>query len=389
MSEKGDLTKEEKEIAKKNGFIISGKTGSGKTTLLNAIFGKEMGKVERSAKRVTTVSKVYYYKLENGKCITIIDTPGLSDTEKLINEDIDNIHLDGITKEISKENIQIKGILFLVNFQNERFDSDEQDALLKYNEIFPLRRFWKNLIVIFTHHFGDPNGDDVDEMKTERDESNGEIFTRLMDKVIEVSDKIEYNELKTKYFNSYFPINKKKEQFQIESNIKVRNELETELDKLIATEPLFSQVEIMSVTDYKIEENGKKYLANVEIIGFFDLNQNNIPIKEKVKVLSKREITENEPAPEPTIKVEVHSAKIGEDQKIHYETKVEDKNTDNPSSKYIKNYIGTKTGAAVGSIGGLIIGGIAAGAAGVAALPAVGIGAAVAGAATFIGWLFD
>lgn len=389
MSEKDNLTKEEKEIAKKNGFIISGKTGAGKTTLLNAIFGKEMGKVERSAKRVTTISKVYYYKLENGKCISIIDTPGLSDTEKLINEDIDNIHLDGITKEISKENIQIKGILFLVNFQNERFDSDEQDALLKYNEIFPLRRFWKNLIVIFTHHFGDPNGDDVDDMKTERDESNGEIFTRLMDKVIEVSDKIEYNELKTKYFNSYFPINKKKEQKQIESNIKVRNELETELDKLIATEPLFSQIEIMSVTDYKIEENGKKYLANVEIIGFFDLNQNNIPIKEKVKVLSKREITENEVTPEPTITVEVHKAKIGEDQKIHYETKVEDKNTGNPASKYIKNYNGTKTGATVGSIGGLIIGGIAAGAVGIAALPAVGIGAAVAGAATLIGWLFD
>ena len=52
MSEKDNLTKEEKEIAKKNGFIISGKTGAGKTTLLNAIFGKEMGKVERSAKRV-------------------------------------------------------------------------------------------------------------------------------------------------------------------------------------------------------------------------------------------------------------------------------------------------------------------------------------------------
>ena len=389
MSEKDNLTIEEREMAKKNGFIISGKTGAGKTTLLNAIFGKEMGKVERSAKRVTTFSKVYYYKLENGKCITIIDTPGLSDTEKLVNEDIDNIHLDGITKEISKENIQIKGILFLVNFQNERFDADEQDALLKYNEIFPLKRFWKNLIVIFTHHFGDPNGDDVDDMKTERDESNGEIFTRLMDKVIEVSDKIEYKELKTKYFNSYFPINKKKEKLQNESNIQVRNELEIELDKLIATEPLFSQVEIMRVTDYKIEENGKKYLANVEIIGFFDLNENNIPIKEKVKVLTKREIKESEPIPEPKIKVEVTKAKIGEDQKLHYETKTEDKNTGNPDSKYIKNYNGTKTGAAVGSIGGLIIGGIAAGAVGIAALPAVGIGAAVAGAATFFGWLFD
>jgi predicted GTPase len=50
-------------MAKKNGFIIFGKTGSGKTILLNAIFWKEMGKVERSAKKVTIKSKVYYYKL--------------------------------------------------------------------------------------------------------------------------------------------------------------------------------------------------------------------------------------------------------------------------------------------------------------------------------------
>ena len=60
MTEKDNLNEEEKEIAKKNGFIISGKTGSGKTTLLNAIFGKKMGKVERSAKRVTEKSTVYY-----------------------------------------------------------------------------------------------------------------------------------------------------------------------------------------------------------------------------------------------------------------------------------------------------------------------------------------
>ena len=45
MTEKDNLNEEEKEIAKKNGFIISGKTGSGKTTLLNAIFDKKMGKV--------------------------------------------------------------------------------------------------------------------------------------------------------------------------------------------------------------------------------------------------------------------------------------------------------------------------------------------------------
>ena len=388
MTEKDNLNEEEKEIAKKNGFIISGKTGSGKTTLLNAIFGKKMGKVERSAKRVTEKSTVYYYKLENGKCISIIDTPGLFDTQILLNDDIDNINLKSITKEISDNNIQVKGIIFLVNFQEERFDASEQMALLEYNKIFPLRRFWKNLIVIFTHHFGDPDGDDVDEMKKERDKSNGEIFEELMKKVQEVSEPINYQDLQTKYFNSYYPINPKYEKKQTMRNMKNRDELEIEFDKLINTEPLFSSIEIMRVKDYKIEENGKKYLAEVEIIGYFDLNSNNTPIKENIKVLSKREITNDaEPAPKPKIEVQVIDAQMGDDNKLHHETKVEDL-SNSTKSKYIKNYKGTKTGAIAGTIGGLILGGVTA-AAGIAALPVVGVGAAVAAVGTFVGWLFD
>ena len=187
-----------------------GKTGAGKTTLLNALFGKEMGKVGRTAERVTTESCAYYYRLENRKCITIIDTPGLRNEEDQNND----MHLNGIIKFICNENIQLKGILFLTNFQNERFDSDEQEALLKYNKLFPLRRFWKNLIVIFTHYFGDPDGDDVETMKYQMDKSNYKIFSRLMDKVKEVSDTIDYKQLRTKYFNSYFPFSQRHEEKQ-------------------------------------------------------------------------------------------------------------------------------------------------------------------------------
>ena len=390
MSQKDNLSDEEKEIARKNGFIISGKTGAGKTTLLNAIFGKEMGLVKRQAKRVTEKSTVYFYKLENGKCISIIDTPGLFDTEMITNKNIDTLHLDGITEEISKNHIQVKGIIFLVNFQEERFDAAEQSALLQYNTIFPLKRFWKNLIVIFTHHFCDPNGDDVEEMKECRDKSNGEIFESLMVKVKEVSEPINYKQLKTRYFNSYFPLNKdpKKEEKQKKRNMQNRDELEIDLNNLIESEPLFSQIEIMRIKDYKIEENGIQYLAEVEVTGYFDLNTDNKPVKEKIKVLTKEPITDNEkPAPEPQIEVQVINAKVGEDNSIHYETKME-----NPEkcedSKYMKNYNGTKTGAIAGTIGGAILGGLGL-VAGITSLPVLGIGAATVAVGTFVGWLFD
>ena len=64
--EHDNLTDEEKEKAKQNGFILVGKTGTGKTTILNAIFNKVVGKVESSAESVTKITSIYYYKLKNG-----------------------------------------------------------------------------------------------------------------------------------------------------------------------------------------------------------------------------------------------------------------------------------------------------------------------------------
>ena len=64
--EHDNLSDEEKEKAKENGFILVGKSGTGKTTILNAIFNKVVGKVESSAESVTKITSIYYYKLKNG-----------------------------------------------------------------------------------------------------------------------------------------------------------------------------------------------------------------------------------------------------------------------------------------------------------------------------------
>ena len=64
--EHDNLSDQEKEEAKQNGIILTGKTGNGKTTLINAMFNKIVGKAEKSAESVTKECKVYYYKLTNG-----------------------------------------------------------------------------------------------------------------------------------------------------------------------------------------------------------------------------------------------------------------------------------------------------------------------------------
>ncbi len=343
--EHDNLTEEEKEEAKQNGFILVGKTGAGKTTILNAIFNKVMGKVEKSAISVTKISTIYYYKLTNGKVICLVDTPGLADTEKTEKKNIDNIHLEGITKVISDSQIHIKGILFLVNFQSERFDASEQEALLNYNTVFPLKSFWKSLALIYTHFYSDPNEDEDEEsMKESRRVSNGEIFEKLMEKVKGVSDPISYNDLKIKYCNSYSEAknnNKKKK-----NNDKTREELESLFDEISKNPPLFNQVEVQHITNHRwTEEDGNEYIGEVEIIYFFDLNKE--PIKKRMNIIKKEKVIKQQSYPSSYTEHYVYNATRSSGGYINYQRQEANKS----NSRVLKSLgSGIVTGA-LGAIG--------------------------------------
>ncbi len=89
-------------VARLNGFILTGKTGAGKSTLLNVIFDQQVAEAKKNAFAVTKKCQVYFLKLKNGICISLIDIPGLSDPDIVCNnkKDLDNIHLKGIEKTI-------------------------------------------------------------------------------------------------------------------------------------------------------------------------------------------------------------------------------------------------------------------------------------------------
>jgi len=351
---KQNFSDKELNEARQNGFILTGKTGAGKSTLLNAIFGQDVALVKKSSLAVTKASQVYYLRLKNGKCVSIVDTPGLSDPDITSNNkaDLDIIHLKEIKEKISNEKIHIKGILFLVNFHEERFDNSEQEALINYNALFPLRRFWKHLIVVFTHGYADPDGDTFEEMMQSRDESNGIIFSRLMERVKDVSDTIRYKEMEIKYYNSYSPVKNDKQKKQNEKN---KEDIENLFNELIQKEPLFCQIEIIHKKNEKEIENGKTYLVEYERIGFFDLNH--VPIKE-FKNYIKKEPINNQQQYKPSSTITVYRPDRPGKNKPISPPKPEPGNNNNSNYYKYKEEIGLGVGA-VGGIGLGALGGLA------------------------------
>jgi GTP-binding protein EngB required for normal cell division len=262
------LTKEEILKAKENGFILIGKTGVGKTSLLNLIYGNNIGKVGYSTNSETKISTEYYIKKKIGSefiYFCLIDTPGLYDTN---GEEIDKIQTDKINIFISEKDIKIKGLLFLSNFQNERFDASEQLSLIKYNSIFPLKDFWKHMVIIFTHYYGDPDGDSKEEIKSRSTEVFSKLFRNIMEKTKGVSEPIDFDKITRQYINIYS--NPKKEN-HFKNNEIIRQNLINEIVKLIKYEPMFTKLCILHIYNYEINENDDN-IYNCDLYLYYDAN---------------------------------------------------------------------------------------------------------------------
>ena len=262
------LTKEEIIKAKENSFILLGKTGVGKTSLLNIIYGKDIGKVGHTSLAETKDSNCYYIRERKDNqniYICIVDTPGLYDTRGV---EVDEKQKKEIMKLISSENIKIKGLLFLSNFQSERFDASEQFTLIDYVKLFPLKDFWKRIIFVFTHYYGDPNSYSKEEIKENNNIYQSQIFHNLMVKVKNVCDPIEYKDLNLKYVNIY---NRNLNELKIKNNLEIRKEIVGEIIKYTKLKPMFNKLQIFNFENYEIEKNDK-YLYNCDLYIYLDSN---------------------------------------------------------------------------------------------------------------------
>ncbi len=278
---KYDLTEEEIIKAKENCFILLGKTGTGKTSLLNLIYGQDVGKVGYESKSETKISSYYCIKEEINSekfYFSIIDTPGLYDSDGVLND----IKMKDNTKDlISSENFKIKGILFLSNFQNERFDYSEIDSLFQYNAFFPLENFWRHIILIFTHYYGDPDGDTKEEIREKSNENLSIIFSELMERIKEVSTPVKYIELERWYVNIHSRVKVEKHLKENEEN---RNQILEKIYKKTKLEPMYNKLCIFQFKNVEVKKYNK-YLFNAKLEVFLD--ENNKIINKIFKMESK------------------------------------------------------------------------------------------------------
>ena len=104
------------------------------------------------------------------------------------------------------------------------------------------------MIIIFTHYYGDPDGDSKEEIRKRSKDLLSLLFKNIMEKTKEVSEPIPFNLINQKYFNIY---SNPKKDIHLNNNKIYREELFSEMIKLTKMNAMFSKLYILNF--YKTE----------------------------------------------------------------------------------------------------------------------------------------
>ncbi|KAM6894249.1 GTPase IMAP family member 7-like [Lycodopsis pacificus] len=141
-------------VSNRRRIVILGKTGTGKSSVANTIFGEKLFRISHTANSETSECRAET-KPVNGRDITLIDTPGLFDTDRS-EEELKSEIVKCITEFAPGPHA------FLIVFEAGRFTEQEQAVITKINQYFSEEVF-KYAIVLFTHGDQLPEGQTIED----------------------------------------------------------------------------------------------------------------------------------------------------------------------------------------------------------------------------------
>lgn len=125
--------------------LVLGKTGVGKSSLINGLKNKIECKVSEDSTSGTKEFQVIDL-IKGDDHYQFIDTPGLLSAGKGEDEEYKN----EIKKAVS-EFRGLKCILLLFNLTDTRLDGPTFQMLQSYINMFPVKYFWENVIIVYTN----------------------------------------------------------------------------------------------------------------------------------------------------------------------------------------------------------------------------------------------